>query len=319
MVGKYDIEIYNNRVHYFLTVKRNITILQGNSATGKTELIRLIGDYETNGNSSGITLRCAARCTVLTQVDWELRLGALHDNIIFIDETARFLKSRRFAELVRGSDNYFVIITRDDLKELPYSVEEIYGLRNASESSKYKTYKKVYNELYRLYNLSINERFVPDLVITEDSGSGYQCFALIYPEKCKSADGKSNIYDCIRNSGEEKAIVIVDGAAFGCEMSKVMRFLRISDRKCLLFAPESFEYLVLKSGIVTVPAAVINETYLYADSRDYLSWEEFYTSYLAQTTQNTIYQYSKSELKEVYKSKGSIQKMIQALPEMIRP
>lgn len=39
MVGKYDIEVYNKRVHYFLTVKRNITILQGNTATGKTELI----------------------------------------------------------------------------------------------------------------------------------------------------------------------------------------------------------------------------------------------------------------------------------------
>ena len=28
MTGKYEIEVYNNRVHYFLTVKRNITILQ---------------------------------------------------------------------------------------------------------------------------------------------------------------------------------------------------------------------------------------------------------------------------------------------------
>lgn len=37
MVGKVDIEIYNNKVHYFLTVKRNITVLQGNSATGKNE------------------------------------------------------------------------------------------------------------------------------------------------------------------------------------------------------------------------------------------------------------------------------------------
>ncbi len=77
MIGKYEIEIYNNRVHYFLTVRRNITILQGNSATGKTELIRLIGEYEQNGVSSGITVKCDVRCTVLTSVDWELRLGAL--------------------------------------------------------------------------------------------------------------------------------------------------------------------------------------------------------------------------------------------------
>ena len=27
MTGKYDIEIYNKRVHYHLTVKRNITVI----------------------------------------------------------------------------------------------------------------------------------------------------------------------------------------------------------------------------------------------------------------------------------------------------
>ena len=46
MVGKYEIEVYNNKVHYFLTIKRNITILQGDSATGKTELIRLIQECQ---------------------------------------------------------------------------------------------------------------------------------------------------------------------------------------------------------------------------------------------------------------------------------
>ena len=41
MTGKYDIEIYNKRVHYHLTVKRNITVIQGDSATGGHVKIRL--------------------------------------------------------------------------------------------------------------------------------------------------------------------------------------------------------------------------------------------------------------------------------------
>ena len=94
MVGKYDIEVYNNKVHYFLTIKRNITILQGDSASGKTELIRLISEYEANGNSSGITVKCDKKCTVLTNVDWELRLSSLRQRIVFIDETASFLKDK---------------------------------------------------------------------------------------------------------------------------------------------------------------------------------------------------------------------------------
>ena len=150
MVGKYNVEIYNNKVHYFLTVKRNITILQGNSATGKTELIRLISEYEANKASSGITMISEAECTVLTSVDWELRLSAMKHHIVFIDETADFVKTKRFAELVKGADNYFVIVTRDDLSQLPYSVEEIYGLRNVSDNQKYKSYKRIYNEMYTL-------------------------------------------------------------------------------------------------------------------------------------------------------------------------
>ena len=81
MVGKYDIEISNNKVHYFLTVKRNITILKGNSATGKTELIRLISEYEANGNSSGISLKCDKKCSVLTNIAWELRLSSMSQTI----------------------------------------------------------------------------------------------------------------------------------------------------------------------------------------------------------------------------------------------
>ena len=70
MKGKYGIEVYNSRVHYALSVKRNITILNGNSGTGKTELIRLVGEYEENGASSVITLRCDRKCRVLTSADW---------------------------------------------------------------------------------------------------------------------------------------------------------------------------------------------------------------------------------------------------------
>ena len=317
MIGKYDIEIYNNRVHYFLTIKRNITILQGNSATGKTELIRLVSEHEANGISSGITVKCDVRCTVLTSVDWELRLGSLQKTIIFIDETAGFIKSKRFAECVRGSDNYFVIVTRDDLVQLPYSVEEIYGLR--TEKSKYQIFKKVYNEMYKLYNSRPDKRIEPDLVITEDTNSGYQCFEMIYGNICASAGGKSRIYELIRSSDKEQILVIADGAAFGAEMGKVSRYMQQSGKECVLYAPESFEYLLLESDIIEVPDNVIHETYRFADSCLFMSWEEFYTKYLAEITKGTVYQYNKSRLAEVYKTKGSLNRIISVLPEQIQP
>lgn len=238
MVGKFDIEVYNNKAHYFLTIKRNITILQGDSASGKSELIRLIGEHEANGNSSGITVKCDKKCTVLTNVDWELRLSSLKQSIIFIDETAAFLKNKKFAKMVRGADNYFVIVSRDDLVQLPYSVEEIYGLKNVSDSSKYKAYKKVYNEMYKLYNLmDINDKVEADQVITED--------------------------------------------------------------------------------ILDIPKTVLEETYNYADSKKYMSWEEYYTDYLVQNSRGTVFKYAKAKLNENYKAPKIIEKIKGAMPEQI--
>lgn len=54
---------------------------------------------------------------------------------------------------VSQRNNYFVIVSRDALSQLPYSVDEIYGLRNVSDTQKYKTYKRIYNEMYKLYHL----------------------------------------------------------------------------------------------------------------------------------------------------------------------
>lgn len=319
MTGKYEIEIYNNRVHYFLTVKRNITILQGDSATGKTELIRLISDYEENGTSSGIVVKCDLPCTVLTAVDWESRLDRLERHIIFIDETATFLKTKQFAERVRGADNYFVIVTRDDLPQLPYSVDEIYGLRNVSDGTKYKSFKKVYNEMYHLYNLREPGKMKPDVVITEDTNAGFEGFCAVYGDICKAAGGKSRIYHSIRGEQSQSILAIVDGAAFGSEIGKIYRYLQMGVRNCVIYAPESFEYLLLKAGVLDVPTTVVETTYEYADSVDYISWEEFYTAYLIQISQNTVYRYSKSKLGEVYKTDGIIRRIKNILPEQIRP
>ena len=53
MKGSYRVIVYNSRVRYDFTVNRNITVVQGASATGKTTLINLIRDYEENGPESG--------------------------------------------------------------------------------------------------------------------------------------------------------------------------------------------------------------------------------------------------------------------------
>jgi predicted ATPase len=150
MKGKYHVIVQNKRLRYEFDIKRNITIIRGDSATGKTTLYSMIALAARLGDSSGVEVQCEKKCRVLEELDWKLVLQNLHDQIIFLDEDNLFLKTTDFAGMVKESDNYFVIITREDLANLPYSVEEIYGIHTAG---KYHDMKQVYNKFYHIYGL----------------------------------------------------------------------------------------------------------------------------------------------------------------------
>lgn len=70
MKGKHKIVVKNNRLHYEFEIKRNITIIKGDSATGKTTLINMIRQFANLGNASGIEIECDAPCTVLEGNIW---------------------------------------------------------------------------------------------------------------------------------------------------------------------------------------------------------------------------------------------------------
>jgi molybdopterin-guanine dinucleotide biosynthesis protein len=63
-------------VQYKFTVSRNITILRGDSATGKTTLIEMIAAHQRGGERSGVEIRSDKPCVVLTEQNWELMLSA---------------------------------------------------------------------------------------------------------------------------------------------------------------------------------------------------------------------------------------------------
>lgn len=318
MVGKYKLEIYNNRVHFELEIKRNITIIQGNSATGKTTLINMISEYERLGNGSGITLKCDVPCFVLPTTDWKLFIENRSNCILFVDENMPYIKSKEFAETVNCSDIYIVIINRDSLPQLSYSIEEIYGIREDRDSQKYVKSKKVYNSLFHLYNIKNSIRCNPKIVITEDSNSGNEFYSALYGNQCISSNGKSNVVKVASKyiAEEGDILTIVDGAAFGADIQNYMRTVGIRDNY-YLYAPESFEYLLLKSEIVEVSDNKLSETYLYADSKRYASWEQYYTELLVKETDGTPYKYSKHKLNSTYIIKSNLNKVVKILPAII--
>lgn len=126
MKGSYRIIVQNKRICYDFEIRRNITIIKGDSATGKTTLIDMIGEYDENGPDSGIDLQADKECVLLEGKRWKSDLADIKDSIVFIDEGNEFVFTDEFAAAVQDTDNYYVIATREGIPSLPYSIEEIY-------------------------------------------------------------------------------------------------------------------------------------------------------------------------------------------------
>ena len=82
MIGKYKIIVENEFLKFEFTIKRNITIVRGNSATGKTTLIEMIDGATVE--DSGINLECEKKCVVLSGEKWQRDLWDITDSIVFI-------------------------------------------------------------------------------------------------------------------------------------------------------------------------------------------------------------------------------------------
>ena len=310
MKGRYKVVVHNNRLHYEFEIKRNITIIQGNSATGKTTLVDMLRQHMNLGVSSGVDVVCDVPCRVLEGIDWKIILSNLHGMILFIDEGNDFVTQEEFASAIKGSDNYFVIITRENLYNLPYSVEEIYGLHY---SGKHQNTKKVYQETYQIYSAVRELPVKPKKFIIEDSNSGFDFFKSICDNvgiECISAGGKSNIFSVVKAVLREGLCIVADGAAIGPEMSSLYKLAK--NNNVSLYLPESFEWILLQAGIVdsSLVRKALQEPEQYIDSREFFSWEQFFTKILITTTEGTYLKYNKKKLNPVYLHEKNKQRIL---------
>ena len=313
MVGSYDINVANATSKYNFTIKRNITIIKGDSGSGKSTLVHMIEDYIQNGPDSGVTMSCPISCRVVDGNTWKEQLSLIKNSIVFIDEGNRFVSSQEFAGCVKEGHNYYVIVTREKLDNLPYSVDEIYAIKS---TGKYNGLEPVYHEFYHIYeeyihNLHVGDTITPDVVITEDSNAGYDFFqAATSHMKCISAGGNGNVFNAASAIRDQSILVIADGAAFGAHMEQICQLLR-SGADLHLFLPESFEWLILDSGIIkNIPLRMIDNAENYADSTKYFSWERYFTELITHYTKNTHMAYRKDRLNDYYKHPSIVRKIL---------
>ena len=180
-------------------------------------------------------------------------------------------------------------------------------------------YSRVYASAYRIYADDEFSGEKPQLVVIEDSNSGFEFFSALCSAsgiRCVSAYGKTNIYDVVRDAAESDILVIADGAAFGPEMAYLASLRRFKSIK--LFLPESFEWLVLRSGLfpdMEVQKMLLNPAE-YIECSDFFSWEQFFTAELVERSKDSYLAYSKSKLNAAYLDEKAAQAIKGTLPEL---
>lgn len=317
MKGKISFSAKNRHIIFRLELERNVTVITGDSGTGKTKLINMVRAYSLEGKNSGVTIRCDRPCVVLEGVNWLYQLENIKSSVVFIEESTKFVPTHEFAEAVRNTDNYYVLITREDLPQISYSVDSI---KKIVKNDRLPKIEKIYG------NVGIKDitKKKYDLIITEDSKSGYIFFAKAARKlnaECVSAFGKSNIVNTLEKCDGQNILIIADAAAFGSEIRELIRFINVSDKKVDLFLPESFEWLILKSEIFDNNdnvRQILKAPVEFIESGEYFSWERFFTALLVNETKdrpNLSYSASKNRLPSGYLTDKNVDGIINAMTD----
>ena len=155
-------------------------------------------------------------------------------------------------------------------------------------------------------------------LLVEDSKAGFQFYRRYMGGKaavCVSAGSNTAIFPYLTNHKTSSTFVIADGAAFGAEMNRIFELIRHAPGNIILCLPESFEWLILKSGLVHADRleAVLSQPSTYIDSSKFMNWEQFFADYLIGVSNNTPYQYQKSHINPYFLIPANMEKIIREI------
>ena len=320
MKGSYWFKAKSKKVLFEFSIRRNITVIKGDSATGKTTLLRILYEYLRMGKQSGyaVSTNVSYYVYIRDEVgrDWKDALYPLKNTVVFIEENNEFVFTKEFASFVKKSGNYFVFVTRAPLKMLPYSIHEIYEIITDEKRTDIKESYHEFREIYSNYPIIENNKI--QNIVTEDSNSGYQFWTHAFKNShVTSSNGNGNLIKQVEELGPGDALVIADGAAFGSLMESCMSSFQVqTDRRISLWLPESFEYLILTSGVLKSEkiTQILENISEYVECEKYESWESFFTELLVTLTAGGVEKYSKNVLNAYYLQDWIVDKIKGQLP-----
>lgn len=303
MTGSYNVKLEaNGEILYDFTLNRNFTTIIGDSGGGKTLLINTIMDVALSGNDGNNTkLYCDVNCIGIPEgTQYSFLVGLVKTNrntIFFIDEGAQHINTTKFSTLIRGSDNYFVIVGRDRLGCISYSYKSV--MRLSMDVQGFLTLKPLLELDGDL--IMVSEITKDDVFLPEDAKAGYNLIKTALSEYNVVRGGGRDYYQhYIKHilDPTDDIVLLQDGAAFGSQINSLLNFLTEEGKgrvKAVLLR-ESFEYMVLDAIPSFNAQTALSPLEQIIDSKNYLSWELYFTDVLKSCLEPRGLTYDKSEI-----------------------
>ena len=241
----FKISDMGNRTVFDIELRNRITIITGESAQGKTMLVKFI---DLINRSTKIITNENFNVKHIND-DMILNGYNLNSNDIYIMDEYDGINNLKISNVINNRKYNFILITRNTI--MPHISYDISDICIFSNSGKYHKLIKKYGNI----NKEVDKTKL-DKIITEDSGSGNEFYKIFNNFQLISAGNNSKIL----KFSDDNTIFVVDSLGFG---PYIKLYIQNSIYKnTFLIYPKSFEYLILISGVLpdNIGSSVVNKS-----------------------------------------------------------
>jgi hypothetical protein len=287
-----NLKAWFNDLTWDIPIERRITIIRGDSGTGKTTLVNNLE----SSKDSEFNVQFPLDIFVATCRNWNVIMSGVQDSLIVFDDLS-IVETADFAKLVKDTEdkgNYFLIFSREPigmekLSRLSISVSSV--LRFVISQDGKQHYTEPY---YKFYGHSYNSISCTDILL-EDKSAGKQFFEAVFgKEHIQSASSGKNtlvndVIDKLKNDINCTLLVMTDMAAFGCNMDALYNLVLLpyKNRVYIDSKYECLEELLLQTNCLKDNIKVqtqLNDLCKYANK--FISWERYFEQLLEDVTKD---------------------------------
>lgn len=228
------IKLKNNEISYDFSFEQKYLFIRGDSGIGKTSLIQLVSDYNTNPDA------------IICDGDTNIKVLNSENDLIekntvfFLDENMPLLYRSDCSTLLNNSDNYFIIINRSrKFDGLKTGLDSLVIMRAESDGS--HTIEPAYPKESRLNQLA-------DTIICEDTNSGKLFLEQVFGIHIEAAGSKDRLAIAMRKLNKSQYTIVYDRAGISFSYEDQMDYLKQKNIKVVSEIDwDSLESYVLES------------------------------------------------------------------------